>query len=365
MSKQRALLFLATTLFSALIYWSGVFGSASGVEHQSDISNALVSPPASKSINKIPTKTSNNTFSKPFSFALVGDLPYTPNQLGAFKSMVDTINKDKSIDLVVHAGDIKGGGERCDNALIDSRFMLYQGFKPPFVYTPGDNEWADCHRKSNGTYYPLERLKYLREKVFPTLNANLLAREHSTVSQGDMPGYKEFVENVRFTKHGVIFATLHVIGSNNNLLAWKGYDAKDSTKNPRLDRIRDFERRRNAALVWLDVTFEQAVQQNAKAVFLIMHANPRLNLSRNDKKRAGFIAITDRIQMLSEKFQRPVVLSHGDHHTFFVDKPFISSNRKNTLLNLTRVQSFGYPMMRWVKVTVQDDDQNFFVFEAQ
>ena len=28
----------------------------------------------------------------------------------------------------------------------------------PVVYTPGDNEWTDCHRASAGGYLPTERL---------------------------------------------------------------------------------------------------------------------------------------------------------------------------------------------------------------
>ena len=67
----------------------------------------------------------------------------------------------------MHAGDIKAGSERCDDVLITHRFALYQTFRRPFIFTPGDNEWTDCHRVNNGRYNPLERLDFLRSVFFP------------------------------------------------------------------------------------------------------------------------------------------------------------------------------------------------------
>ena len=40
-------------------------------------------------------------------------------------------------------------------------------FADPLVYTPGDNEWTDCHRTSNGGYTPTERLDVIRTTFFP------------------------------------------------------------------------------------------------------------------------------------------------------------------------------------------------------
>jgi hypothetical protein len=31
---------------------------------------------------------------------------------------------------------------------------------------PGDNEWTDCHRKTNGAFNALDRLTYLRSTMF-------------------------------------------------------------------------------------------------------------------------------------------------------------------------------------------------------
>src|SRR5262245_1912036 len=81
----------------------------------------------------------------PFAFALIGDMPYGAAREDAFANLTTEVNRDNDVDFVVHVGDIKAGSERCDNSLIEHRFDLYQKFQRAFVYTPGDNEWTDCH----------------------------------------------------------------------------------------------------------------------------------------------------------------------------------------------------------------------------
>ena len=46
------------------------------------------------------------------------------------------------------------------------------------MYTPGDNEWTDCHRPNNGAYDPLERLNTgVRETFFATPGVRWAADE--------------------------------------------------------------------------------------------------------------------------------------------------------------------------------------------
>jgi hypothetical protein len=68
---------------------------------------------------------------------------------------------------VIHLGDIKNESSRCGEAYFAARFADFQTFTDPLVYTPGDNEWADCHRASNGGYLPTERLAAIRARFFP------------------------------------------------------------------------------------------------------------------------------------------------------------------------------------------------------
>jgi hypothetical protein len=61
---------------------------------------------------------------------------------------------------VIHVGDIHSGSMACTSAAIlppihDSNpgwnqgiFYQSEQFNFPVVYTPGDNEWTDCHKSS-------------------------------------------------------------------------------------------------------------------------------------------------------------------------------------------------------------------------
>ncbi|MGW0200635.1 hypothetical protein [Nonomuraea sp. NPDC003201] len=44
---------------------------------------------------------------------------------------------------------------------------LFGTFDDPFVLTPGDNEWTDCHRTAAGGYVPTERLDAVRTFFYP------------------------------------------------------------------------------------------------------------------------------------------------------------------------------------------------------
>ncbi len=59
------------------------------------------------------------------------------------------------------------------------------------VYTPGDNEWTDCHRSNNGKYDPLERLAALRNGFFLFPNVTLGGRQLPLFTQADHDGLPE------------------------------------------------------------------------------------------------------------------------------------------------------------------------------
>src|SRR5262245_45418480 len=279
----------------------------------------------------------------PFAFALIGDMPYGAAREAAFGRLVAEINRDNGVDFVMHAGDIKAGSERCDNTLIEHRFDLYQTFQRAFVYTPGDNEWTDCHRVNNGQYNPLERLAFVRSLFFPQVGQTTGGQLKPTRSQGGSGAYPEFVENVMFTNQSVMFATVHVVGSNNDLEPWVGISPTDSCSSPRPDRIAEFERRQAAALAWLDEVFAAAA--DTKGVFLLMQASPYNLPSDPVRCPSGFQAFLTRLEARAQQYGKPVVLAHGDDHFFFVDQPF-----PNKLFS--RVQTYGEALVHWVKVTV-------------
>src|SRR3712207_4479824 len=92
-----------------------------------------------------------------YSFAVIGDIPYGAEQVTSFPRVVEQINADPSVSLVNHLGDIKSGSTECSDAYLSGIRRSFDRFADPLVYTPGDNEWTDCHRPNNGGYNPLER----------------------------------------------------------------------------------------------------------------------------------------------------------------------------------------------------------------
>src|SRR3954447_23034171 len=146
-----------------------------------------------------------------YTFAVIGDVPYGADQIAAFPGWIQQINADPDVRSVVHLGDIKNGSRVCSDAYFDLIRSDFDTFEDPLVYTPGDNEWTDCHRANNGAYNPLERLAVVRSLFFPVAGETLRRHPKRVDSEPAL------IENVRWVEARVAFATLHVIGSNNGL----------------------------------------------------------------------------------------------------------------------------------------------------
>lgn len=99
-------------------------------------------------------------FAQSFTFAAIGDVPYGPHE--EFAALIDKINT-QSLAFTIHVGDIKSGSTVCSDETFLSVRRLFDRFNRALVYTPGDNEWTDCHRLNNGRYDPLERLEKIRQ----------------------------------------------------------------------------------------------------------------------------------------------------------------------------------------------------------
>ena len=50
----------------------------------------------------------------------------------------------------MHVGDIHSGKQFCTEAYDRTIADLWRHFADPLVYTPGDNEWTDCHKAAEG-----------------------------------------------------------------------------------------------------------------------------------------------------------------------------------------------------------------------
>lgn len=121
-------------------------------------------------------KAINKGSQEKYTVAVIGDVPYGAAKIAAFPQFVDTVNADPKVDVVAHLGDIKSGSTLCTDEYFDAIRTQFDRFKDPLVYTPGDNEWTDCHRANNGSYKPTERLDRIRSVFFPAPGQTLGGR---------------------------------------------------------------------------------------------------------------------------------------------------------------------------------------------
>jgi hypothetical protein len=284
-----------------------------------------------------------------FTFALIGDMPYGAEGDLKFPNVIADINADRTLSFVAHDGDIKNGSSVCSDAMFFNRLELFNRFVHPVIYVPGDNEWTDCHRANNGAYDPLERLAFLRALFFPTdesLGQHTLVLER----QSSDPSYALYRENVRWTVKNVLFAGLHVVGSNNNL-----------GRTP--ESTAEYVARNAATLDWLRSTFTRAREEAHQAVMLIVQANPGFELPA--PQRTGFNDFLATLEAETIAYGQPVVLVHGDSHYFRIDKPLIGTRSRRRVENFTRVETFGENDNHWLHVTVEPNSPNVFVFDQR
>jgi hypothetical protein len=284
----------------------------------------------------------------PTTFALIGDTPYGDAQRVAFPALVSEVNNDPKVRMVLHAGDVKSGSSTCDDARFADLAALYDTFADPFVITPGDNEWTDCHRTAAGGYLPTERLEAFREVFYPELGRSLGRRTMTMTAQPvDQTEHAEYVENVRFMRSNVVFATVHVVGSENDLAPWSQLPGGDRPA----ERLAEFEARRAANLEWIDAAFEQARAEDAAGVVLMMQAEP--------VESPGFTAERARIVTHARELDRPVLLVHGDEHVYEVEREYAG------VPNLTRLETFGDTATNWLAVTVDPRTPDVFTWEPR
>ncbi|MGH8771071.1 MAG: hypothetical protein ACREV2_07805 [Burkholderiales bacterium] len=309
-----------------------------------------------------------NENGKRFSFALIGDLPYNDLQSKKLDRVIANINDDERVKFTIHVGDIKSGASLCDDATFAQRFAQLHQLEEALLYTPGDNEWSDCHYPAAGRFSPLERLAAIRKLFYPEPGFSTGGRRIRVLTQARFSGFETFVENSIWVRGGVLFATLHVVGSNNDLNPWSGIDPADSFETPRSDRIAEFQAREAANLFWLEQIFQTARSAKAAGVFLAIQANPNFELPEQDQRRAGFNSFLDKLTPLAVQSAKPVILAHGDAHYFRIDKPLLASTasgERQTLENFTRLEVFGSPHAHWIRVSVDPNDANVFLIEQR
>lgn len=281
-----------------------------------------------------------------YALAVFGDTPYGTTALNGLPARINQMNADPQVQLVSHLGDISSGN--CSDSYYAKIRSNFDRFADPLVYTPGDNEWADCHRADVGRANPLNRLSAVRKVFFPTPGRTLGQNATSVTAQSGYP------ENIRVAKGGVTIAAVHAVGSYNDLAVWSGLGYTSVQSSQRAE----FDARTSANASHIKATFAQAKANGSRAVVLLTQADMFLG-SPGSTYREAFKVVVRTIAAEAKAYGKPVFLFNGDSHAFLTDKPLTSSKWlsfygiTSPVPNLTRYSiEGGSGMNEWLRVRV-------------
>jgi hypothetical protein len=306
--------------------------------------------------------TNETTSAGRFSFAVIGDLGYEAPFEPQLERVLDDISRTTGLAFLIHLGDLASPPRACSNEVRAKRLAQLRASVHPAIFTPGDNDWADCHEKLTKltTYTPEERLTDLRQTFFA--GSSTLGQRTFPVSRqsdGGDAATANYRENVRWEQGGIVFISVHIVGSNNN----RGRTAQADA---------EFEHRTKANIKWLQDGFQHATKTNARAVIVFTQANIFFENTPipggRDANPSGFTETRNTVEALSTSFKKPVLFVHGDTHYFRVDKPLGNGPRdKRTppLENFTRLEGFGQPSHHWVQITIEPDDPSVFTIRER
>jgi hypothetical protein len=200
------------------------------------------------------------------------------------------------------------------------------------------------------------------------------------------------VENRRWEFKGVMYVTVNVQGTCNNLCASGTGDG--SSAGEVADRTNEYTARNAADNAWLEESFAKAKANGDAGIMIIGQADPGFDLTgspfagtapdaptRDPKtldpaglnatsKAPGFKDFLTTLRNGAIGFGKPVVYVHGDTHYFRIDKPLLDKDGKR-LENFTRVETFGDNAandlndVHWVKALVDPKSRDVFAFQTQ
>jgi len=323
----------------------------------------------------LPVHAAEDRSESALTIAVIGDWPYNDLLLNNSALLVDSVNSDARVRFLLHVGDIHSGSQPCTSAAIlppiaasnpgwnQAVFERFQRFRVPVIYTPGDNEWTDCHKskeKSSGA--PLKELAAVRGLFYsrPGITLGLGEMEVATQARAFDPAHPadaQFVENVMWEDSHIVLVTLNVPGSNNDTLPWSGAFANPSSQ------AQEVAERSAANMRWLESAFALADGRNAKAVVIALQADmwdPAAAAPGGDGL-GGYTPFVRRLADLAIAFGRPVLLLNGDSHLYEADRPLAdpasatgSIHGTAPVPNLTRitVQGSTNAPAEWLRLTI-------------
>jgi hypothetical protein len=321
-----------------------------------------------------------NEGANPTTLAVYGDAPYgtTPTdhaEFDATPAFIDSINADKDVSRVIHVGDIHSGKQYCTEAYDRSVFGLFGRYSDPVVYTPGDNEWADCHKPAEGgnvfvggqpvdyaSGNPVDNLNLVRS-IFFAQPGQLLGGGHGddsrVTSQAKAfdpahPTDANYVENVIWQQSRVLFVTIDLPGgSNNDADVWYGAASKSQAQ------IDEIAQRTGADLRWLNKAFAMANADNKIQGVAIVAQADMWDPESGAAHQAGYEPFVANVASNTAAFGKPVLMFNGDSHVYQSGNPLSPSDPNYSMHpgynvpNFHRVVVHGstFPL-EWLKLTV-------------
>lgn len=307
--------------------------------------------------------------------ALWGDEFYSDDpaaKSAAIDQTIGSMNKHH-LDFTVFAGDTKNGSTLCtDQAIGQDIVDIFNRLKAPTLYSLGDNEWTDCHRTSNGSYDPLERLDFLRTTFF---DKNTTQGKHPILVERQGELGQAYSENSRFVKSNVEFVALHIPGSNNNLVVTDSQCAKKSNRT-QADcdaATAEYQARNVKNIAWLKDAFSEARANHYAGVLIAIQADVYFPFELSDggyqddflpqlTADNGYTDFFNTLVQETRNYAGQVLLVHGDSHYFKIDKAMFNADGRLTP-NFTRVEVFGSADNSWIEMTVDPSSENVFSFE--
>jgi len=306
-----------------------------------------------------------------FEFGVVGDIPYTRAQEAEYARVMADINA-RELSFVTHIGDCMFDPRPYERDPLLARMPMtddnyayvlstFQACRHPLVLTPGDNDWSDAVQFKKIKVSPQDRLQKLRATFYPR-QTTLGQRRMPVVSQASDPAYASYVENLTWNLQGLRFATLHIVGSDDN-------SQEDKAEHTA---------RQAATIAWMRKAFATAKAEGSPGLVLISHANPdfenrwtRSYASRYVRSVRGADApkaapatpydpFLDALIEQVQDFPKPVLYVHGDTHIFRIGKPLLNPRTERFFENFTRLETFGWPDSGWVRVVVNPANPHLF-----
>jgi hypothetical protein len=312
-----------------------------------------------------------------------GTMPTDTSETLATPAFIASVNADPDVALVLHLGDIHSGKQFCTQAYDQTVFDLWTAYVHPLIYTPGDNEWTDCHKaaEGGGTYNattmtidyvrdamgnavdyangdPIANLALVRSIFYPTAGQSLGTNKQSVFSQAQLvdaahPADASYVENVMWEQSNVLFVAINLPGgSNNDQDVW--YGAPTATPA----QTQESADRTAADLRWLDLAFAQADADRIAAVVIVAQAD-MWDPEKGAAHQAGYEPFVLNVATHTMAFGKPVLMFNGDSHVYQTGNPLDPAGPNYAMHpgynvpNFHRIVVHGSTVpLEWLKVTI-------------